>query len=193
MKTEAAIDRDDRELTEAVLRSGDEEAFRQLYRRHTPRLLGFVHRLLGGTAAEAEDIVQETWIRACEGLGRFQWNSLFSTWLLGIGLNAVGDHQRRASRSRPWRSEAASEMEKPPKSLDDRIDLDRSIALLPDGYRTVFVLHDVEGWKHEEIARRLGISAGTSKSQLSHGRKVLRGMLCESRESGNARRRSEPI
>jgi RNA polymerase sigma-70 factor (ECF subfamily) len=105
METGAAIDRDDRELTEAVLRSGDEAAFRQLYRRHTPHLLGFVYRLLGGTTAEAEDIVQETWIRACESLGRFRWNSLFSTWLLGIGLNAVGDHRRRAaySCSTTWR------------------------------------------------------------------------------------------
>jgi RNA polymerase sigma-70 factor (ECF subfamily) len=84
-------------------------------------------------------------------------------------------------------------MERPPKRLDDRIDLERSIALLPDGYRTVFVLHDVEGMKHEEIARRLGISTGTSKSQLSHGRKMLRALLCESRENGNAQRRSEPV
>ncbi len=172
------MDGTDRQLAAAVLDHGDQVAFRELYHRHTPRLLGFVHRLLGRTDAEAEDVVQETWIRACKGLARFRWDSGFSTWLLGIGLNATRERQGKNGQLSAVQLEKLPDPAGPAASNEERVDLERSIRLLPDGYRTVLLLHDVEGMKHGEIARRLGITTGTSKSQLFNARRKLRSMLC---------------
>jgi RNA polymerase sigma-70 factor (ECF subfamily) len=179
MEMEPATAGTDRDLAEAVLCRGDEGAFRELYRRHTPRLFGFVWRLIGRTDSDAEDIVQETWIQASRSLKGFRWDSAFSTWLMGIGLNMARDYIRYHARSK------SIQVEDPPNPAvihEDRIDLERAIRLLPDGYRMVLVLHDVEGMKHREIAQRLGISVGTSKSQLSSARKTLRAMLSGARE-----------
>jgi RNA polymerase sigma-70 factor (ECF subfamily) len=178
----AAGRRTDRDLAGAVVDRGEERAFRELYRRHTPRLLGFVHRLLARAGAEAEDVVQETWIRACENLCRFRWDSSFSTWLLGIGLNLVRERQRGNSRRM---SEPLDETRHAPVTTGPsaaRIDLARAIELLPDGYRTALVLHDIEGMKHAEIAAHLGISSGTSKSQLFSARRAMRAILAGSSE-----------
>lgn len=167
----------DRALAERVRLGGDEEAFRLLYRRHTPRLFQVVLRVVGGSQHDAEDVVQETWIRAVGGLEGFRWGSAFPTWLTGIGLNVARSLLRRrgmwdldegAVETTPWR---------PPPADGPRLDLERAIALLPAGYRTVLVLHDVEGFTHAEIAERLGVAEGTSKSQLSHARRSLRRML----------------
>jgi len=168
---------DDRSLANAIRRRGDEAAFRRLYRRHTPRLLGFVRRLLGRSQAEAEDVVQDVWIRACDGLQRFRWECSFSTWLLGIGLNVVRERHRQESRRPTAPLNEAAEQSARFVARDDRIDVAQCVASLPDGYRTVLVLHDVEGLKHREIAERLGISDGTSKSQLSNARRMMRTML----------------
>ncbi|UCG53261.1 MAG: sigma-70 family RNA polymerase sigma factor [Candidatus Latescibacterota bacterium] len=181
MEAQPVIESSDRDLAEAVLQYGDETAFRELYRRHTPRLLGFVSRLLGRTEAEAEDVVQDTWIRVCQALDRFRWESVFSTWLLGIGLNVVRDHIRRDARTNFLDIEEVPEPPGPMQLPEDRIDLDRSIGLLPDGYRVVLVLHDVEGMKHSEIAEKLGVSTGTTKSQLFKARNMLRALLSHSK------------
>lgn len=163
----------DREWAGALIRHGDEQAFRLLYRRHTPRLYGFALRLLGGSQPDAEDVVQETWVRAVRQLHRFRWQSSLATWLCGIALNLGRNHLRRTGRREeketalPRAVQAAA-----PGGL--RIDLERAVALLPAGCRTILLLHDVEGWTHQEIARDLGISAGTSKSQLSEARRRLR-------------------
>jgi RNA polymerase sigma-70 factor (ECF subfamily) len=179
------MDPTDRQLAAMVLDSGDEAAFRELYRRHTPRLLAFLHRLLGRGQAEAEDVVQETWIRACAGLARFRWDSRFSTWLSGIGLNVARERQGKDGRTAGVQLERLPEPPGPEESREDRVDLERSIRLLPDGYRTVLLLHDVEGMKHREISRRLGISTGTSKSQLFNARRMLRSLLCAPSEIGH--------
>ena len=181
MEAQQPIEFSDRELAEAVRQAGDEDAFRLLYRRHTPRLLGFVARVMGRTEVEAEDVVQETWIRVCQALDRFRWQSAFSTWLLGIGLNVARDHIRRNARSIELDMENLPDPPGPVDVPEDRIDLERSISLLPDGYRMVLVLHDVEGMKHEDVADKLGITVGTSKSQLSKARQALRVLLAESR------------
>lgn len=166
----------DREWAEALIRRGDEQAFRRLYRRHTPRLYGFALRLLGGASADAEDLVQETWVRAVRTLDRFRWQSSLATWLCGIALNLARNqlrrHARREEKEAAWprREDAAA-----PGSL--RLDLEKAIALLPAGCRAVLLLHDVEGWTHQEIARDLGIAAGTSKSQLFEARRRLRTWL----------------
>lgn len=174
--------RSDAELVAAVRLDGDERAFRELYRRHTPRLHQLVLRLLGGAAQDAEDVVQETWVRATSALERFRWDSSFSTWLTGIGINRARDLLRQHAR-RPGDHEAGDptvlleQLCERPRSVGERIDLERALAMLPEGYRVVFVLHDVEGFGHAEIGQQLGISEGTSKSQLFHARRALRSLL----------------
>jgi RNA polymerase sigma-70 factor (ECF subfamily) len=172
--------KEDRDLAAAVVRAGDEAAFRVLYRRHTPALYRLALRLGGGDEPWAEELVQRTWIRAVEGLGAFGWRSALSTWLGGIAINCARELWREG-RGRdavlddePDRVPAS---EGPPSGPEDRIDLERAIERLPHGYRQVFVLHDVEGYTHEEIGGLLGIEAGTSKSQLSHARRRLRAAL----------------
>jgi RNA polymerase sigma-70 factor, ECF subfamily len=166
----------DRQLAERVL-AGDEAAFRDLYRRHTPRLLQLALRLVGGEEADAEDVVQETWIRAAERLDAFRWESAFGTWLYAIGINVA----REAARKREQRRETAwPDDEPPPAEPPDRVeplDLERAIASLPTGYRTVLVLHDVEGFTHEAIAEQLGVTPGTTKSQLFWARRAVRALL----------------
>ena len=172
---EAESRRTDRELVDAVLGDGDELAFRELYRRHTPRLLAFVARLLARGDHEAEDVVQEVWIHAFESLDRFQWNSAFATWLTGIGLNRVRDRIRKYGRSRETGVDVMPDVAIAAAPHETRIDLERLISLLPDDM--VLVLHDVEGMKHREIAERLDIPEGTSKTHLSNARKRLRLMM----------------
>jgi len=171
--------RADRDLATAVVRLGDEAAFRQLYRRHTPALYRLALRLGGGDEPWAEELVQRSWIRAVERLGTFGWRSALSTWLGGIAINCA----RELWREGRGRDEVLDEEQERIASREsqagpeDRLDLERAIERLPDGYRLVFVLHDVEGYTHEEIGGLLGIEAGTSKSQLSHARRRLRASL----------------
>lgn len=180
MKGTPEHDPSDRELARAILRGGSEIAFRRLYRRHTPRLFQLLLRMFRGSEADAEDAAQETWIRAMEGLDGFRWESKFSTWLTGIGINVARDRLRKAGRRRDdaqldaQRSAVGST---PPRDEGVAIDLERAIGELPDGYRTVLLLHDVEGMTHKEIGRHLEISEGTSKSQLHNARLQLRTML----------------
>ena len=169
----------DRDLAEDVLARGDTAAFRELYRRHTPRLLGFVTRLLGRPTPESEDVVQECWIRACTSLERFRWDSTLGTWLLAIALNVVRDHLRRNARSHDVTVAEMPDRPGPIVALDDRIDLERAIAMVPDDFRLVLVLHDVEGMKHKEIAAQLDIAPGTSKSRLFSARRQVRAALAK--------------
>jgi RNA polymerase sigma-70 factor (ECF subfamily) len=172
---------EDRELADAVARSGDEAAFRTLYRRHTPALYRLALRLGGGDGPWAEELVQRAWIRAVEGLSSFGWRSSLSSWLGGIAINCA----RELWRETRTRGETALEHEGgespvvAPRTLgaEERVDLERAIERLPAGYREVFVLHDVEGYTHDEIGGLLGIEAGTSKSQLSRARQRLRAAL----------------
>ena len=167
----------DHALAEALLLRGDESAFRELYARHTPRLFQFVLRIVGGAEHDAEDVVQETWIRATEALDGFRWEAAFGTWLTGIGLNVARGLLRRQGRWELPMDDGTPEPWRPPAPHGERIDVERALAMMPAGYRTVLLLHDVEGYTHEEIGERLGIASGTSKSQLSHARKALRRLL----------------
>ncbi|MEO8295134.1 MAG: sigma-70 family RNA polymerase sigma factor [Gemmatimonadota bacterium] len=166
----------DRDLVDGILHSGDERAFRELYRRYTPRLLMTAMRLLGGSEMDAEDAVQETWIRAVRELAGFRWKSALPTWLTAIACNVARDQLRRIRR----RAEQEPVRDDQPSSsprTGETIDLERAITLLPEGYRTVLVLHDLEGLTHDEIGSALGIAPGTSKSQLSGARRSLRMLL----------------
>jgi len=171
-----ADQRSDRELAGLIVARGDEQAFRALYRRHTPRVFQFVLRMVGGDVAEAEDVLQETWLRAARSLEGFRWESAFSSWLSGIALNRVRELARKRKRSLV---EVEGEWEMPvlPSDAAGKIDLERAMALLPPGFRTVLVLHDVEGFTHQEIGERLGITDGTSKSQLHGARRAMRRLM----------------
>lgn len=175
----------DRDLIDVILRDGDERAFRELYRRHTPRLHQLLLRMLGGVEQDAEDVVQETWVRAVEGAAKFEWKSSFPSWLSGIGINRARELLRRRNRRPMFDLTEQLEPRAPVVHVGERIDLERALELLPDGYRSVLVLHDVEGYRHEEIAQRLGIAAGTSKSQLFHARRYVRALLEPAKEIGN--------
>ncbi len=167
-------DATDRQLALEFL-DGSETAFRVLYRRHTPRLRGLVLRLLGGATDEAEDVVQESWLRACAGLGGFRWEATLSTWLCGIGVRAALEALRRGKR---WGDDAPLEqMPSRAPAPGAGLDVERALAKLPLRQRTVLLLHDVEGYTHEEIGELLGIVSGTSKSQLAHAREALRSAL----------------
>jgi RNA polymerase sigma-70 factor (ECF subfamily) len=183
----------DRPLLDALIDGRDEKAFRELYRRHTPALYQLLLRMLGGDEHDAEDIVQETWVQAVRSLAGFRGSSSFRTWLMAIGINRCRNLFR--SRQRKGTVPLAEDWDPPAPVVRDgeRLDLERAIALLPDGYRAVLVLHDVEGFTHEEIAARMGISPGTSKSQLFWARRSVRGLLDPSaRGDLHERRRAEP-
>jgi RNA polymerase sigma-70 factor (ECF subfamily) len=154
---------------------GDEWAFRTLYHRHTPRLRMVVCRLLGARRDEADDVVQETWLKGCRGMHGFNGTAKFATWLTTIGVRAV------YGRFSPTvDAETALLDDIPMPSLSEPgggIDLERAIERLPDHQRAVVVLHDIEGFTHQEIGRQLGVATGTSKATLSRARAALRRML----------------
>jgi RNA polymerase sigma-70 factor, ECF subfamily len=130
-------------------------------------------RLAGGDQSEAEDLVQECWVRAVRALSSFRAESALRTWLCGLLVNVRRERIRTA-----WRSVTLVDAESPATAGDEPpVDLERAIAALPAGARDVFVLHDVHGYKHREIAQMLEIAPGTSKSQLNRARTLLRTSL----------------
>lgn len=165
---------DDLALVERFLRARGEDAFRALYRAHTPALYALAMRLTGGDHIEAEDLVQESWVRAVRELSSFRARSALRSWLCGLLVNV-----RRERIRVEWREVDAPDVEVAVDTSgpDDALDLERAIGTLPEGARDVFVLHDVYGYTHREIAEMLGIVEGTSKSQLTRARTLLRDSL----------------
>ncbi len=165
---------DDLALVRAFLRARGEDAFRALYRAHTPALYALALRLTGGDQGEAEDLVQESWVRAVRALSSFRAQSALRSWLCGFLVNV-----RRERMRADWRTVDAPDAEPiaPTIGPDMALDLERAIGALPDGARNVFVLHDVYGYTHREIGDLLGIVEGTSKSQLTRARLLLRSSL----------------
>ena len=161
----------DEDLVAELRETRSESAFTCLHRRHTPRLLRMVLRILGGEETDAEDLVQETWIRALGSLHSFRGESQFGTWLARIGINVTVEHLRKVGRARHVALDQAAFASGRQPMHEERVDLERIIALLPVGCRTVLLLHDVEGYTHQEIGRMLGIASGTSKSQLNVARR----------------------
>jgi RNA polymerase sigma-70 factor (ECF subfamily) len=169
----------DRALAEQFLRNRDEVAFLALYRLHTPALYRIAYRMLPDTQRAAE-IVQDTWIRATEKLRSFRWESSLATWL------AVINRSREEIRRRDAEPQSSNDLAEPiaaaASSVPDRLDLERAIAKLADGYREVVLLHDVEGYTHEEIAQALEIEPATSRSQLARARSAVRTWLEQKKE-----------
>jgi RNA polymerase sigma-70 factor (ECF subfamily) len=163
---------------------GDMMAFEQLYERHNRRVFSLCLRMTQNSS-EAEDLAQEVFIQLFRKIGSFRGESAFTTWLHRLTVNQVLMHFRK----RQVKSEQTTDDGETPVQIVtgtanpgsmpvvDRIALDKAIGQLPPGYKTVFIMHDVEGHEHEEIARILGCSVGTSKSQLHKARMKLRGLL----------------
>ena len=164
--------------------AGDASAFERLYQQHNRRVFSICLRMLGNPT-EAEDLTQDVFVQLFRKIGSFRGDSAFTTWLHRMTVNQVLMHFRK----RGVRMESTTDDGELPiliavgtdrpshMPIIDNIALERAIAELPPGYRTVFTLHDIEGWEHEEIARRLGCTVGTSKSQLHKARMRIRALL----------------
>lgn len=162
-------------------RLGDVTAFEALYRQLGDRVFGVCLRM-ADSREEAEEWAQDAWVKAWEKLESFRGDSAFSTWLHRLTVNTILDRRRSDGRRRArvesvadYRGVDQAQTSLAPPGVAH--DLERAIATLPDGARTVFLLYDVEGYKHQEIAHRLGVAEGTVKAQLHRARKLLREAL----------------
>jgi RNA polymerase sigma-70 factor, ECF subfamily len=162
----------------ALAVAGDATAFERVYRRHVTRIHTLCRRLVG--EGLAEEVTQDVFVRAWQKLDRFEGRSAFGTWLYRLAINVCLGHRERAS-TRAYRfggdAGVLERTEGVRSQPEHRVDLGRAIERLPAGAREVFVLHDIEGYKHREIARLLGVAEGTSKSQLHEARMSLRDYL----------------
>ena len=164
--------------------AGDAAAFESIYEQHHKRVYSLCLRMLGN-ASQAEDLTQEVFLQVFKKIGSFRGDSAFTTWLHRLTVNQVLMHFRKRGVKLEHTSEEGdftNVVETPLGStrrisMVDKLALEKAISELPPGYRTVFILHDVEGYEHEEIADMLGVSIGTSKSQLHKARMKLRQLL----------------
>ncbi|HEX8737849.1 MAG TPA: RNA polymerase sigma factor [Pyrinomonadaceae bacterium] len=163
---------------------GDMKAFEEIYNRHHRRVYSLCLRMLQNTA-EAEDLTQEVFIQLYRKIGSFRGDSAFTTWLHRLTVNQVLMHfRKRTVKFEKTTEEGETPVQIVPGTensgkmpIVDKIALENAIAQLPTGYKNVFVLHDVEGYEHEEVAKILGCSVGTSKSQLHKARLKMRKLL----------------
>ncbi|MDQ1118295.1 MULTISPECIES: RNA polymerase sigma factor [Pseudoxanthomonas] len=158
--------------------AGDTRAFEQLYRRHVGKVHGVIVRLVGGHGARAEDLTQETFVRVWRALPEFRFESALSTWLHRMAVNTALMELRSRRAGPRWEEEVDGDdvamLDPREQGPALRMDLERAIGTLPPRARAVLVLHDVEGWKHEEISASLGMAVGSSKAQLHRARQLLR-------------------
>ena len=175
---------------EAIARAkdGDAECFEMLYGMHKRRVYSLTLRMTGNVA-EAEDLTQEAFLQLYRKIGTFRGESAFSTWLHRLSVNVVLMHLRKKGLPEVSLEETMEPQQEdgPRKDVGtrdmvlagsvDRVNLERAIESLPPGYRIIFVLHDVEGYEHNEIAEMMGCSIGNSKSQLHKARMKLRDLL----------------
>jgi RNA polymerase sigma-70 factor (ECF subfamily) len=169
----------ERDLVRAA-QAGEAAAFEQLYRENVKRVYAVCYRM-AGNAQQAEELTQDAFVRAWQKLASFRGDSAFSSWLHPIAIN-VAYSERRSRVRRDSRVTTTDDLTPYDSGVSNPrpgfgVDLERAMAELPDGAREVFVLHDVEGYKHEEIGRMTGIASGTSKAQLHRARKLLREAL----------------
>lgn len=168
-------------------KQGDAEAFERLYDKHKRRVYSLCLRMTANTA-EAEDLAQEAFLQLFRKIGTFRGESAFSTWLHRLSVNVVLMHLRKKSLpvvSLEETTQADDDLPRKDFGADDialagsidRLELQKAVESLPPGYRTIFVLHDVEGYEHNEIAKIAGCSVGNSKSQLHKARMKLRDLL----------------
>lgn len=164
--------------------SGDRRAFERLYRAHVDRVFSICVRMCG-SRVRGEELTQDVFVRVWEKLPLFRGESAFSTWLHRVAVNVALNDRKVQSRERSRTAEpddddrdsGSSLGSAAPAPMAERMDLEAAIALLPPGARKVFVLHDVEGFTHEEIAEEMGVTPGGTKSQLHRARMLLREAL----------------
>lgn len=162
----------------AAAASGDVRAFERVYRRHVARIHTTAARMLG--VEEADDATQDVFVRAWQRLGQFRGDSAFGTWLFRLAINVILSRREAvATRARRHVDDAdlVDTLSTPSGTPELGMDFEAALRRLPPGMRQIFVLHDIEGYKHDEIAAMLGIAQGTSKSQLHRVRMVLRRYL----------------
>ena len=155
--------------------AGDTRAFERIYREHAARVHSLARRMMG--PEEADDTTQEVFVRVWEKLDTFRGEAAFGTWLHRVAVNLILTRARSRRRQGAWivdDEEAVESASTGPAPAWSSMDLEAALARLPHGARQVFVLHDVEGYRHEEIADLLGLATGTSKSQLHRARMALR-------------------
>ena len=173
----AAVAGDDGDAADVVRRAqrGDLDAFEVLYRAHAGRVLSLCRRMVGDET-QSRELVQDIFVRAWEALPRFRGESALGTWLHRLAVNAVLASLRRTRRDADrlvGADDELSDYDPMAERVDARIDLDAALRELAPGARVVFVLHDVEGYSHEEIAQMTGIAAGTARAQLWRARRAL--------------------
>ena len=172
------------EGTDYVARAaaGDVSAFEQLYATHLPRIHSLVRRMTAGR--DADELTQDVFVRVWQKLGTFRGDSAFGTWLHRLAVNVVIERFRQDATRRQRLHDGEDIFETlsaPLRTRDFSMDFEAALESLPDGAREIFVLHDVEGYKHHEIGTLLEISSGTSKAQLHRARMMLRRYLLSER------------
>ena len=159
----------------ALAAGGDSSAFERLYRTHVGRIHSLTRRMLG--SHDADEVTQDIFVRTWQKLGQFRGESAFSTWLHRLAVNVVIERRRSFAIQRGRMSDDALALDLvtvAPARTDLTVDFEHAMEQLPPGAREIFVLHDVEGYKHREISTMLGIATGTSKRQLHRARMLMR-------------------
>src|SRR3954452_14007027 len=159
----------------ALAAAGDSSAFERLYRTHVARIHSLTRRMLG--SHEADEVTQDIFVRTWQKLGQFRGDSQFSTWLHRLAVNVVIERRRSFAVQHERMSDDPTALDMltvAPARADLTVDFETAIGQLPPGAREIFVLHDVEGYKHREIAAMLDIATGTSKRQLHRARMLMR-------------------
>lgn len=175
---------EDRAATLDIVRraqSGDVDAFESLYRQHSGRVYALCLRLRAGDKTDATELLQDVFVKAWRRLETFRGDSAFSSWLHRMAVNTMLENARSERRrtARVLSMEDTSRLPMAARStgIDQRLEMEEAVASLPKGARLAFVLHDVEGYQHQEIAEQLGVSVGTVKAQLHRARRLLRERL----------------
>ncbi len=176
LRRDRALERNDADAVEAALAaSGDTHAFERLYRAHVGRVYALARRMLDDE--DADEITQDIFVRAWQKLGTYRGEAAFSTWLHRVGVNVILARRQALGVRRQRFLEGDDVLDVVPSHRtgpETTLDFEAALARLPSGAREVFVLHDVEGYRHDEIADMLGLAVGTSKSQLHRARMALR-------------------
>jgi RNA polymerase sigma-70 factor (ECF subfamily) len=161
--------------------TGDVDAFELLYREHSPRIYALCLRLKAGDTSDATELLQDVFIKAWRRLDTFRGDCAFGSWLHRLAVNTMlenarGD-QRRTARVLPMEDTSRLAGAARSSGVESRMDMESAIASLPKGARLAFVLHDIEGYQHQEIAEQLSVTVGTVKAQLHRARRLLRERL----------------
>lgn len=168
---------EEQQLIREFLKTKSENLFRKIYKAHASALYRLAFRLLDGNQVLAEDIVQEAWIRAIEKLPGFEGRSGLRTWLSAVTVNCCKEQYRKNAKLK-MSVTAANQTAKVIYQVQDiKMDIQKALMKLPEGYREIFILYDMEGFTHDEISGILDISPGTSKSQLFHARKAMKKII----------------